>query len=137
MTLNAIWTREYGRGPMRSTRSGQRRSRALDWLLLTNYPMNTLAEAERIIFGYSQRWRIEDFHKAWKSGVCNVEQTQLRTRAHVIKWATVLAAVAIRKEAQANRNQDDSAILRFRADVIWSSAVDEVFSSLLRITRCG
>lgn len=98
ITLNAVWTREHGRGPMQATRSGMHRSRALDWLLLTNYPVNTLTEAERVVFGYAQRWRIEDFHKAWKSGVCNVEQTQLRARAHVVKWATVLAAVAIRAE---------------------------------------
>ena len=52
----------------------------------------------KVVFGYTQRWRIEDFHRAWKSGVCNVEDNQLRARAHVVRWATVLAAVAIRAE---------------------------------------
>lgn len=96
--LNAVWTREHRQGPMRSSRSRLRRGRALDWLLLTNHPVRTLKEAARVVFGYAQRWRIEDFHKAWKSGVCNVEATQLRTRAHVVKWATLLAAVALRAE---------------------------------------
>jgi transposase-like protein len=96
--LNAVWTREHGRGPMRSSRSRLRKGRALDWLLLTNHPVSSLEEAARIVFGYAQRWRIEDFHKAWKSGVCNVEASQLQARAHVVKWATVLAAVALRAE---------------------------------------
>jgi hypothetical protein len=96
--LNAVWTREHRQGPMRASRSGIRRGRALDWLLLTNHPVRNLKEAARVVFGYSQRWRIEDFHKAWKSGVCNVEASQLRARAHVIKWATLLAAVALRAE---------------------------------------
>jgi hypothetical protein len=51
-----------------------------------------------VVFGYTQRWRIEDFHRAWKRGICNVEDTRLRARAHVIKWASVLAAVAVRAE---------------------------------------
>jgi hypothetical protein len=72
--------------------------KALDWLLITNRPVKTLKDAKLVIRGYTQRWRIEDFHKTWKSGVCDVESTQLRDSTHVITWATLLAAVATRVE---------------------------------------
>ena len=98
LTVNVVWAREYGARATRSSRSGRSSYRALDWLLLTNHPVDTLEDARKVVFGYTQRWRVEDFHRAWKSGVCNVEDNQLRVRTHVIRWATVLAAVAIRAE---------------------------------------
>jgi hypothetical protein len=70
----------------------------IEWLLLTNHPVETTEDLAQIIFGYSQRWRIEDFHRTWKSGACNVERMQLRSVSASIKWATLLAAVATRIE---------------------------------------
>ena len=90
LTINAVCVRETSDVP-----SGER---PLEWILLTNHPIESFDDAKLVIFGYTQRWRIEDFHKTWKSGVCNVESTQLHAKAHVIKWATLLAAVAMRVE---------------------------------------
>ena len=70
-------------------------SEPLEWLLLTNRVVRSLADAETVLFGYTQRWRIEQFHKIWKS-VCHVEETQLREAAHIERWATVLGSVAMR-----------------------------------------
>jgi hypothetical protein len=70
----------------------------LDWLLLTNRPLTTASEIREVILGYAQRWRIEDFHRAWKSGACRVEENQLHSAEAVKKWATILAAVAVRVE---------------------------------------
>lgn len=98
LPMNVVWVREHGQGPLMRSRSGKTATRALDWMLLTNHPIETLEDIKEVVRGYEQRWRIEDFHRAWKSGVCNVEDSQLRAREHVIKWATVLAAVAIRAE---------------------------------------
>jgi hypothetical protein len=42
------------------------------------------------------RWRLEEFHFAWKSGTCDVEATELRTTPRILTWATLLAAVAAR-----------------------------------------
>jgi len=70
----------------------------LDWCLLTNHSIDTFDKACLVIFGYSQRWRVEDFHRTWKRGGCNVEDTQLHESDHVIKWATILAANAMRIE---------------------------------------
>jgi hypothetical protein len=70
-------------------------SEPVEWMLLTNHTIQSRADAELVLFGYTQRWRIEQFHRTWKS-VCRVEETQLRNVSHIERWATVLAAVAMR-----------------------------------------
>jgi hypothetical protein len=68
----------------------------IDWMLLTTHPVRGIQEAQVVVFGYSQRWRIEDFHNTWKSGACGVESTQLRSVDNVLRWATILASVSVR-----------------------------------------
>jgi Transposase DNA-binding/Transposase Tn5 dimerisation domain len=68
----------------------------IEWMLLTSHPIASVEDAQLVLFGYAQRWRIEEFHKCWKSGVCKIEETQLRERDHIERWAVVLAAVAVR-----------------------------------------
>lgn len=90
LEINAVWTREQ-----RTCPSGEK---PLDWLLLTSTEVRSLDDAKQVIFGYTLRWRIESFHKTWKTGACNVEATQLRSQQAVTLWATLLAAVATRIE---------------------------------------
>lgn len=68
----------------------------LEWLLLTTHPIATRSDVLAVVHGYTMRWRVEDFHRAWKRGICNVEDTQLRSREAIYKWATILGAVATR-----------------------------------------
>jgi len=68
----------------------------IEWLLLTTYPVHTLEDALLVINGYASRWRIEDFHKTWKSGACCVENTQLQNRDHIERFAVISASVAMR-----------------------------------------
>lgn len=70
----------------------------LDWLLYTNVPVLTSEHAQRIVASYQTRWRVEEFHRTWKQGECNVEDAQLRSQEAVMKWATLLSAVATRIE---------------------------------------
>ena len=70
----------------------------LDWLLLTNHNVQTPSDALAVLDSYRARWRVEEFHRTWKTGSCNVEDAQLRSVEAVVKWATVLAAVAARIE---------------------------------------
>jgi hypothetical protein len=72
--------------------------RALDWILYTNAPVGSLAQGRCIVEAYRTRWRIEEFHRTWKQGHCNVEDAQLRSEEAMVKWATLLAAVATRIE---------------------------------------
>lgn len=89
VTLWAVLTRENGTTP-----PGEK---PIEWLLLTNHPVETLADACLVIRGYTTRWRVEEFHKTWKS-TCGVETTQLRTVQSIEKWATILASSAMRIE---------------------------------------
>jgi hypothetical protein len=68
----------------------------LEWMLLTTFPADTLEAASQVVLGYAQRWRVEEFHKCWKSGACNVEDSQLRDADHLLPWVAILASVAVR-----------------------------------------
>ena len=90
VVLQVVSAREEGRVP-----EGQA---ALHWVLLTNRPVHTAADALAVVQAYAARWRVEDFHKTWKS-VCRVEDTQLRTRDAILSWAAMLALVSARLDA--------------------------------------
>lgn len=86
MMVSAVWALEEGvRDP-------------INWLLYTTAPVTNAKGAIETLERYTHRWQVEEFHRAWKRGVCEVEETQLRSKEAVIKWATVLAVVAVRAE---------------------------------------
>lgn len=89
LPTHVVWVRE---------RKAPRGEEPLDWMLYTNHPVKTYADAIAVVESYCHRWRIEDFHRSWKSGHCRVEETQLRQRDHVVRWAAMLATVALRVE---------------------------------------
>lgn len=82
---------------------------AIRWLLLTTYPATEAEAALQVLHGYTQRWRIEEFHKTWKSGACQVERTQLRSKDNILRWAVLLSSVAVRVQrlAMLSRTQPD------------------------------
>ena len=83
--LNAVLVREI------------RRSRdALSWVLLSTHSIACRRDVLEVVRAYTLRWRVEDFHRAWKTGLCRVEDTQLRSRNAIVKWATLLSSVATR-----------------------------------------
>ncbi len=90
LPVRAVWAREIGTCP-----SGEK---PLDWLLLTNHVVKTRADAELVLDAYATRWSIEEAHRTWKSGGCQVEATQLHSETSVRKWATLLFTVATRIE---------------------------------------
>jgi len=68
----------------------------LSWLLLTSYPSEDLSDAVLVVQGYGRRTRIEEYHRVWKSGGCDVEAQQLRSAAAIEKWSRLLSSVAVR-----------------------------------------
>lgn len=70
----------------------------LSWTLLTSAVVGGLNDADVVIEGYAMRWRIEELHRMWKSGLCHVEDTQLRLRDALVRWATLTCAVAARAQ---------------------------------------
>jgi hypothetical protein len=70
----------------------------VEWFLLTNRTVVTAEQACEVLDAYRCRWRIEEFHRTWKSGVCDIENAKLRSAPALQRWATILAAVAARAE---------------------------------------
>lgn len=67
----------------------------LEWMLLTTEKINTFEEARQVTRYYELRWRIEDFHKAWKSGT-KVENIRMQSKDNLEKMVVILSFVAIR-----------------------------------------
>jgi hypothetical protein len=67
----------------------------LQWMLLTNEAINTAEDVERVLAIYRVRWRIEEFHKAWKTGA-GLERTRMQTPNAVLLWAVMTAQTAVR-----------------------------------------
>jgi hypothetical protein len=91
------------------------------WRLLTNRRPTTFDEARAVIAGYTMRWRVEEFHLAWKSGACRIEDTRLRSLEAFAKWATMLAIVAVRAErlkTLSRETPDVPALVEFSPDEI-------------------
>ncbi|MCL2723538.1 MAG: IS4 family transposase [Polyangiaceae bacterium] len=53
LTVHAVWVHEQGTTPV-----GEK---PLDWMLLTNAPIESFEAACEVVRGYAMRWRIEDF----------------------------------------------------------------------------
>lgn len=74
---------------------GSIENEALEWILLTSEPVTSFACARKVTRYYEMRWRIEDFHKAWKSGA-RVEEQRMQSIDHLEKMIVILSFVAIR-----------------------------------------
>jgi hypothetical protein len=66
---------------------------AVEWLLMTNEPIDTPAQVEAVIDWYRRRWKIEEYFKALKTG-CAFERRQLQSRAALENTLAVLAPIA-------------------------------------------
>lgn len=66
----------------------------IQWLLLTNEPVQTLADAQRVIGWYERRWVIEEYHKALKTG-CQIEDLQFTSVDRLQPAIALLSAVAL------------------------------------------
>lgn len=80
---------------------------AVEWILLTNRPVQSVAQALEVVEDYACRWMIEDYHKALKSG-CGIEETQMTTRHgldNVIAALSVLAVHVLRLRCHARDQQ--------------------------------
>ena len=65
----------------------------LEWILLTNVPVETLADALARVGWYEARWVVEEFHKAQKTG-CGVEDLQFTAEERLQPAIALLSVVA-------------------------------------------
>jgi hypothetical protein len=86
LSLWVVHVREVGPPP-----EGER---PLEWVLLTNVPADTLAQAAERIDWYARRPVVEEYHKAQKTG-CGIEQLQFGTKAALEPVIALLSVVAV------------------------------------------
>ena len=70
----------------------------IDWMLLTDLPVQTWAQAWEKVQWYCRRWGIEEWHRALKTG-CGAEHREFKTAEHlqrvlafdlIIAWRVLL-----------------------------------------------
>ncbi|MDP3293656.1 MAG: IS4 family transposase [Nevskia sp.] len=68
---------------------------ALRWILLTTEPVSSAEHALQVVRYYELRWRIEEYHKAWKSGV-GVERQRFQSPENLERMLVITAFLAVR-----------------------------------------
>jgi hypothetical protein len=86
LSVNVVAAKEINNSKMRE---------GLEWILLTTEEVDTRESGRKVLKNYEQRWRIEDFHKAWKSGV-GVEGLRLQSKENLERAGSILAFVAVK-----------------------------------------
>lgn len=119
MTLNVVHVFEP---------SPPRNEVAVEWVLLTNEPINTVNQVKSVVECYRQRWIIEEFFKAIKTG-CGYDKRQLESCGALTNALAMTIPIAwsmLLLRTQSRSNQDvsaDSVIDPFRLQVIRVHAV--------------
>jgi hypothetical protein len=67
----------------------------LGWRLITNLDCNTFEQAMRVVSIYKQRWTIESYHRALKSGY-GIETARLSSRSRLENLCALLSVLAWR-----------------------------------------
>ena len=68
----------------------------LCWILYTTESIERIEDAMKIIRYYEIRWKIEVFHKIWKTDGANVEGVRMQTREALMRIAIIKAFIAVR-----------------------------------------
>jgi hypothetical protein len=68
----------------------------LNWTLLTTEPVESAEQAMKIVSYYEARWKVELFHKVWKTQGTNVESLKMHQYQSLEKAAVILAFIACR-----------------------------------------
>jgi len=68
---------------------------AVDWLLLSSLPVESLTDAQTCVAWYTCRWFCEDYHQCIKTG-CQIERSQLDTAADIQRLLGFTLPIAVR-----------------------------------------
>jgi hypothetical protein len=66
----------------------------IHWTLLTTIPVESFEDAWRVVGWYEDRWLVEEWHKALKTGCC-LESRQLQSMDRLLPLTGVLSVVAV------------------------------------------
>jgi hypothetical protein len=106
----------------------------LHWILMTTLPVQTVEQAAEIIYFYTLRWRIEDFHVVLKEG-CKVEELQFEEEEPLKNALVVYSIVAIQvlKLRYLSETQPDKPIQEVGIPVEAYKAVAQVLKKVKKI----
>ena len=68
---------------------------ALEWILLSALPVESVEQAWQAVHHYSSRWPIEDFHRGVKTG-CRLEQRHLQEQGSLENLLAIVSPIAVR-----------------------------------------
>jgi hypothetical protein len=68
---------------------------ALEWLLLTSVPTETVAQAWEHAEWYGCRWVVEEYHQSLKTG-CRIEARLMQTADRLVRLLGLLSPIAVR-----------------------------------------
>lgn len=68
----------------------------LCWILYTSEPIENAQQARQIVRYYELRWRIEEFHKLWKTNGTHVKSLRMQSRDNLKRVAVIQAFIAVR-----------------------------------------
>jgi len=119
VTLQAILVREEN-PPENLAELGEHEP--IEWLLLTNTPVNNFEQAVQVVAWYCCRWQIEVFHKIIKSG-CRVESSRLQTAKRLQNYIILMCIVAWRLHwlTYVNRTEPDLPCTYILTTVEWQA----------------
>lgn len=68
----------------------------LQWVLLTTEPVTNTQQALKVVSYYEARWKVELFHKVWKSEGTNVEALRMQDVGNLERMMVIQAFIACR-----------------------------------------
>lgn len=94
----------------------------LEWMLLTNVPVESFEEAKERLSWYKLRWHIENFHKVLKSGL-KVELCRLEAIDRLERYVTTCSIVAwhLYWLTHASRVDPEGCCIQVLADHEWKA----------------
>jgi hypothetical protein len=84
--VSVVWVREV---------NAPAGTKPIEWVLYTSLPVQTFNDAWQVIEYYEERWLIEEYHKALKTG-CRVEDRELRSAKRLEAVVGLMSIVAVR-----------------------------------------
>ena len=96
----------------------------LCWVLYTTEPISTADDAQKLVRYYELRWRVEEFHKTWKTDGTEVEELRLQHTNNIKRIAIIKAFIAVRlmqlqNMAQESQVAKDISCTTYVKDITW------------------
>jgi hypothetical protein len=120
-TLNVVLVQEENPPP---------KVEPIEWLLLTNTVVETVADALQVVEWYCCRWQIETFHKILKSG-CTVEDCRLQTAQRLQNYIAMMSVIAWRLHwlTHINRSEPDQPCTLVLTTIEWQALFMRIHKS--------